>query len=215
MNRIFVAFTFVVLFLSGCAEITKPSVQIVKVTAQANGQELSGVTCELKNNNGQWTIKAPGQLNIFGAFDELLVTCKKEGLSDGVARVESRYKGNVYRDVLGGRGLVAFLDHTSGAAYEYPSELTIIMGNNTQRISAPAASAHSSANPAPAVPAPSSISTPSTEAPNLAQIPNSPSSAAPAMVPKMSLDAAVKKCAELGFVPGTETSGLCALKLSK
>jgi len=206
-----------IFLMTGCAELSAPSVQTVQVTTQLNGQQVAGATCELKNNNGRWVVKTPGQLTIPGAFDELIVTCKKEGLNDGVSRVESRYKGNVVRDVLGGRGVVAFLDHTTGAAYEYPFVLSIIMGNTTQRIAAPANTASSNSSSSPATSVQSPVTMPATQGPALAPAPApvTPSLPVAPVAPKMSLDDAVKKCAELGFIPGTELSGSCALKLSR
>ncbi len=217
-----------IFLLTGCAELSTPSVQTVRVMTQLNGQPVAGATCELKNNNGSWVVKTPGQLTIPGAFDELIVTCKKDGLSDGAARVESRYKGNVFRDVLGGRGVVALLDHTTGAAYEYPLELSILMGNTTQRIAAHAATASPNSSSTPATSVQSPVTMPATQGPALAPAPAllapapapAPAPVTPSMpvapvAPKMSLDDAVKKCAELGFIPGTELSGSCALKLSR
>lgn len=214
MIRIASGLIFSLLFLSGCAELSTPSAQTIKVIAQLNGQEVTGATCDMKNNNGQWSVKTPGQLSILGAFDNLVVTCKKEGMSEGSAQVESRYKGNVYRDVLGGRGVVAFLDHSSGAAYDYPSEIAITMGNTSQRIAAPATPTAVPATTAGSVVTPS-VSAPLAPVPTAVPTPSNASLPAPQIAPAMSLEQAVKKCAELGFITGTEAAGMCALKLSK
>jgi hypothetical protein len=126
-----------VLFASGCASVTGGASQSVAVqTRDFDGKEVAGANCELSNSKGTWMITTPGSTTINRSNDDMHVLCKKSGLDVGRAEVVSVTKGAMFGNILIGGGVGAFIDHTSGSAYEYPSLIQLVMGR-TIRIEGP------------------------------------------------------------------------------
>jgi hypothetical protein len=123
--------------LGGCASITGSPAQSVSVqTRDAVGQEVAGAACELSNNKGRWYLTTPGSTTIVRSNDDMQVLCSKSGYEPGRASVVSATKAAMFGNIILGGGIGAFVDHTSGAAYEYPSFLQLLMGG-TMRIEPP------------------------------------------------------------------------------
>lgn len=116
----------------GCVSIsslTSAHYQIFTVqTWLKDSNEIIGASCELSNKNGTWFLTSPGTVMIPRSNDDLQVTCRKEELEPGKATVVSEMKTLMYGNVLLGGGLGAFIDHSNGAAYEYPQSIRIDMG---------------------------------------------------------------------------------------
>ena len=116
------------LSLVGCASITGTTNQNVSVqTKDSTGTELVGASCELGNKKGKWFITTPGTVGISRSNDDLQVNCTKEGYLQGKQGVVSDTKGMMFGNIIFGGGIGAIIDHTSGAAYEYPSVIQIAM----------------------------------------------------------------------------------------
>lgn len=192
----FFAFAFSLL-ISGCATVSgSGSNQSVSVqTFAADGNEVTGARCDMANDEGTWFVVTPGSTMIHRSNKDLQVICKKTGLDVGSASVVSRTKGNMWGNILLGGGIGAIVDHNNGTAYEYPGLLKIFMGRSNQKIEeqpTESQQAQTAAQTSAAQPAPSQQVSVETN-----------------------LDAAKKKCEELGFVPATEQFGTCVLKLAK
>lgn len=116
--------------LSGCASITGTPIQTVTVeTREKTGKEVTGAACDLNNNKGKWFVTTPGSVVITRSNDNMLVTCQKEGHESGIASVVSVVKGAMFGNIIFGGGIGAIIDHTSGAAYEYPQLIQLEMGS--------------------------------------------------------------------------------------
>ncbi len=121
------------LLTTGCASITGTPNQSVSVqTREAEGKDVAGANCELANSKGKWLVTSPGSVTITRSNDELQVTCSKAGLEPGRAAVVSATKGSMFGNIIFGGGIGALVDHNTGAAYEYPSFLQIVMGAFTK-----------------------------------------------------------------------------------
>ena len=118
--------------LVGCASITGSSSQNISITSKDKDRQVSGVACELSNSKGKWFISTPGSLQIGRSNDELMVICKKEGLDTGMASVESDTKAGMIGNIIFGGGIGAIIDHNTGAAYEYPNTVEVLMGMQTK-----------------------------------------------------------------------------------
>ena len=175
------------LALSGCASITGSTGQSVSVETRSQTQQVSGASCELANSKGKWFVTTPGSVQIRRSNDDLIVICTKEGLEPGRASVVSETKGSMFGNILFGGGIGAIVDHNSGAAYEYPTLIQIMMGaitnvigNNagaSQGVNAAVKSEDAAGNTA--------------------------------------FELARVKCREIGFAEGTEAYGQCVLKLNR
>ncbi len=132
MNKITLLTSVSVLtFLSGCASVTGTTGQSISVeTRQKNGNVLSGASCELTNSKGKWFLNTPGTATIRRSNDDMIVICNKDGHAPGTAAVVSETKGMMFGNILLGGGIGAIVDHNTGAAYEYPTLIQIMMGSN-------------------------------------------------------------------------------------
>lgn len=120
-----------VLSLTGCASITTDSMQYVAVSAKTSqGEALSQVDCSLSNEKGLWTVKAPNKVSIHKAAGDLTVACNKEGQPEGQLTAISRAGAGMYGNILIGGGIGALIDHNTGKAYNYPSNLPVVMGES-------------------------------------------------------------------------------------
>jgi hypothetical protein len=93
-----------------------------------SGHDVRGATCELSNSRGKWLLISPGSVTIGRSNDNLLVTCRKEGLDDGVVALVSATRGAMFGNIIAGGVIGAVIDHDSGAAYDYPQQVTVEMG---------------------------------------------------------------------------------------
>lgn len=132
MNRLLKTLYIVALAMvaSGCASVTGSTNQSVSVQArQQSGVEVVGATCELTNDEGKWFMTTPGSTTIHRSNKTLDVLCKKDGFNPGRTSVESSTKGAMWGNIILGGAVGAVVDHNSGAAYEYPTIIQVIMAS--------------------------------------------------------------------------------------
>jgi len=121
---------FLTNLIIGCASITSDSSSSVSVqTRTAEGKEVTGARCEMSNKRGKFFVTTPGTIMLQGSNDDLMITCRAEGHDNGMAQVVSETKGNMFANIILGGGIGAFVDHSNGSAYRYPSFIEVTMGN--------------------------------------------------------------------------------------
>lgn len=136
-------FNFVVLMSlsmlgSGCASIVSGTNQSVTVeTRGKEGQPVASANCKLSNNKGTWYVTSPGSVVVSRSFEDLLINCEKEDQLPGLASVASSTKAMAFGNILFGGVIGAGVDIASGAAYDYPTMITVLMGGNVT-VDAPA-----------------------------------------------------------------------------
>ncbi|NOT57563.1 MAG: hypothetical protein HOP18_23405 [Deltaproteobacteria bacterium] len=88
-----------------------------------------GAMCQLKNSKGTWYVTAPGSVTVHRGYGDMTVTCKKEGFPDATAQVSSSTKLVTGANVVWGLLLPigAGVDAATGAAYDYPGEIVVMM----------------------------------------------------------------------------------------
>lgn len=124
---------FAILILTGCASVTGSTTQAISVQSRAlNGKEIKEAQCDLVNKRGTYFITTPGTITISRSNDNLMVTCRKDGFDNGRATVVSDTKGSMFGNILLGGGIGAIVDHNNGSAYEYPSFIQVVMGQDVQ-----------------------------------------------------------------------------------
>jgi len=218
------------LFLGGCASITGGTQQSVSVETRQEATQVSGAACELVNAKGKWFLTTPGSVQIQRSNDDLQVTCNKPGLEAGRASVTSIVKPGMVGNFFFGGIIGVAIDHASGAAYDYPNMIQVMMGQMTKvGYTEGHATTHTTTNPAGGPPGATQTSvTPAgvTTTETLTLTPtgtitsiaaSSPTSAvAPSStVAPVSLDAAKNQCIELGIKPQTEAFGQCVMRIAK
>jgi hypothetical protein len=218
------------LALGGCASITGGTQQSVSVETRQETVSVSGAACELVNAKGKWFLTSPGSVQIQRSNDDLQVTCNKPGLEAGSASVVSIVKPGMVGNFFFGGIIGVAIDHASGAAYDYPNMIQVMMGQMTKvGYTEGHATTHTTANPAGGTPGMTQTSvtpagvvttetltlTPTgTVTSNAANTPVSPTAITP-MVSPVSLDAAKNQCLELGIKPQTEAFGQCVMRIAK
>jgi len=111
---------------TGCASITGSKNQPVSLTAICEAQPVNGASCTLSNDKGQWFATTPGSVMIQKSGGDLAVSCKKEEASGGGTFV-SKANGGIWGNLLAG-GIIGYaIDASSGAGFDYPPNMTVIM----------------------------------------------------------------------------------------
>ncbi|WP_424067598.1 hypothetical protein [Paraburkholderia sp.] len=117
---------------TGCASIVGGSNQSVSVeTRSATGEMIAGANCKLENPKGTWYVTTPGSVTIHRAYDDLSIYCTKSGEQPGIASAKSSTKGMAFGNILFGGVIGAGVDVATGAAYDYPTLLTVQFGSTT------------------------------------------------------------------------------------
>ncbi len=143
--------------LAGCATMTGSTEQMVLVQTIFDNRQLAGAGCILSNDMGKWFVTTPGRIMIRKSQAPLKVDCKKSG-SPAVV-MDNQFDatvngGSAWSNAIFTLGVGYFVDRDTGAAYDYPSTLTIIMQDPARLPRPPpAAAAAPVAAPAPAQPA--------------------------------------------------------------
>jgi hypothetical protein len=131
MNKInLVVLASVSLLGSGCASIVSGTNQSVSVeTRSKQGQAVMSANCKLSNNKGTWYVTSPGSVVVSRSFEDLLINCEKENQEPGLASVKSSTKGMAFGNIIFGGVIGAGIDMASGAAYDYPTMINVLMGD--------------------------------------------------------------------------------------
>jgi hypothetical protein len=113
----------------GCSTITQSEMQPLSLTATYQGKPVE-TECRLKNDKGSWDTKAPANISVRKSNEDLEVTCKKEGMPDGLLKAISRAAGSMFGNIILGGGIGAIIDHNKGTGYDYPDQLPVKMGES-------------------------------------------------------------------------------------
>ncbi|WP_457840961.1 hypothetical protein, partial [Staphylococcus aureus] len=74
-----------------------------------------------------WFVKTPGSVTVRKSTADLFVECAKDGVT-GQVKAVSRANNNVWGNVFAG-GLIGYaIDRNSGAGFDYPETVTVILG---------------------------------------------------------------------------------------
>ena len=124
-----VARSLLLLGLGGCATLTGNTEQMVLVQTIQDNRELTGAGCILSNDVGKWFVTTPGRITIRKSQEPLKVDCRKHG-SPAIAtddHIDPKLNGSVWGNVILTLGVGYFVDRNTGAGFDYPSILTIVM----------------------------------------------------------------------------------------
>ena len=114
---------------AGCSTITQSENQPLSLTATYQNKPVEA-QCQLKNDKGVWDARAPANVSVRKSNEDLEVTCKKEGMPDGILKAVSRAAGSMFGNIVFGGGVGAIIDHSKGTGYDYPNQLPVKMGES-------------------------------------------------------------------------------------
>jgi hypothetical protein len=113
-----------VLAVTGCATITTGQNQPLSVETPG----CAGATCKLSNDKGSWFVSAtPGSATVQRAYGDMTVTCEKGDFRSNPYIVKSSTKAMAFGNIIFGGLIGAAVDAGSGAAYDYPTLVTVPM----------------------------------------------------------------------------------------
>jgi hypothetical protein len=132
---------------TGCASIVDGTKQVVSVKTISGGQDVDGAQCSLKNGDGTFYVKTPGTVTVHRDYGALHVDCSKVGYQSGLTTVASSTKGMAFGNLLFGGLIGVGVDAADGAAYDYPSLITVPMSPTTSASATTAPSAAPTGQP--------------------------------------------------------------------
>lgn len=114
--------------LGGCATLSEPDQQMVLVQTILDNRQVAGIGCVLSNDAGRWFVTSPGRVSVRKSAGKLSVDCKRNGYGAGQDMVASRANaGALMGNVVLTAGLGYLVDKRTGAGFEYPDTLTVLM----------------------------------------------------------------------------------------
>ncbi|MES2316777.1 MAG: hypothetical protein V4631_04715 [Pseudomonadota bacterium] len=114
--------------LAGCATVSESGQQGLMVRTIQDNREIGGVGCVLTNDAGRWFVVSPGHVTVTKSAGNLFVDCKKGVVSAGQERFASRANSTAtIGNAVATLGLGYLLDKRTGAGFDYPETLTVLM----------------------------------------------------------------------------------------
>ena len=108
--------------LTSCASITSGTHQTISIATSP----VQGAQCNLKNDKGEWRLeKTPSNVVVNKSNKDLIIICKKPGYNNGVSQIKHTVNKVVFGNILFGGIIGLVVDHSSGAAYQYPNNVTV------------------------------------------------------------------------------------------
>ena len=138
--------------MTGCASIVSGTNQPIALETRLNGEALPNASCKLTNNKGSWFVTTPGSVVVHRSFQDLNIECAKVGIQPGIAIVHSSTKAMAFGNILFGGVIGAGVDIGTGAAYDYPSPISVEMAStaaNSSPQAKPVATVSSTSPPTP------------------------------------------------------------------
>ena len=97
----------------------------MQVTPVCEGR-ITPARCELSNDKGRWEVDAPGSVTVRKSLADLAVICRR-GAAAGSASFVSKSNNNIAGNILLGGLIGAAVDSASGAGFNYPQELPVVL----------------------------------------------------------------------------------------
>lgn len=115
------------LLSTGCASVSGSSVQPVSVQTIQENKEVAGVGCTLTNDAGKWFVTSPGTVTVHKSTGDMAVDCVTDGGVVGRETIVSKSNGSVWGNILLGGGIGYIVDRNTGAGFDYPNTITVMM----------------------------------------------------------------------------------------
>lgn len=127
--------------LAGCASMTGSTEQNVLVQTVLDHREIAGVGCVLYNDIGKWFVTTPARVTLRKSAGPLRIDCEKSGKGWAYEKVDSKADANIWGNLVLTAGVGLYVDRNTGAGYDYPSILTVVMRPAQEKEDGPAPAA--------------------------------------------------------------------------
>lgn len=119
------------LTLGGCASVVHERNQPLKLeTLTSDGQAVEGAECSLRNDRETVSARSGAEVMIRRSADDLYVVCKLDPYPEATARLVSRSNAQMMGNALFLFGAGAYVDHRTGAGYNYPGWIQPVFGQS-------------------------------------------------------------------------------------
>jgi len=110
--------------LTGCASIVTGENESLSVETNP----CRGATCKLSNDKGTWYVNGtPSSVTVHRAYGDMTVVCEKDAFKSNPMIVASTTKGMAFGNIIFGGIIGAGVDASTGAAYDYPTLVSVPM----------------------------------------------------------------------------------------
>ncbi|WP_426100790.1 hypothetical protein [Massilia sp. TSP1-1-2] len=133
--------------LAGCATISESPMQRLEIHTIFDNREITGVGCVITNDAGRWFVTAPGRVSVRRSAGNLFVDCRRGTESVGQERFASRPNASAMIGNVATAGLGYLLDKKTGAGFDYPETLTVLMKASRPAAAAPGTQQGNPGNP--------------------------------------------------------------------
>lgn len=117
--------------VAGCATVTGSETQDVLLSAKTRaGEPVEGAQCTLQNPRGEWKAATPSSVTVRRSAEDMQIDCRKDGHPAGLVKLISRAHGGMFGNIVFGGGIGALIDHSEGTGYDYPNNVTVVMGES-------------------------------------------------------------------------------------
>lgn len=118
--------------VSGCATINADYTQPITVLAVCAGSSRPvEAECVLYNDKSRKIISSPGTVAIARSSSELHVQCSRHGAKNARAVLNSTGDEKILGNLVVGGVVGALVDAGTGAAFNYPNRVTVLMDCST------------------------------------------------------------------------------------
>jgi len=119
----------VILLCTGCASVTHGTTHDLRIeTVSAKGEQFDGADCTLANDKGSTIAKSGSSTPVLRSSKDLQISCSAAGQADARGRLVSRANIGLAGNVIIGGVIGAVIDHSTGAAYTYPTWVRLVFG---------------------------------------------------------------------------------------
>jgi hypothetical protein len=114
---------------TGCASITTGTSHDIKIdTYTVAGEEVAGAQCSLQNDRGSFQVTSPGNVLVRKSSGDMTINCVAPDQISARGVLTSRASVAMAGNILFGGGVGAIIDHSTGSAYNYPSWVRLVFG---------------------------------------------------------------------------------------
>jgi hypothetical protein len=110
----------------GCATLTESTEQFVLVQTVLDHQPVSGIGCMLSNDVGRWFVTSPGRVAIRKSTQPLIVDCRTADVW-AFDQVYPKQNSSRWGNYILTAGAGQYVDKNTGAGFDYPDTLTMIL----------------------------------------------------------------------------------------
>ena len=115
------------IILAGCGTLTNGGKQSIYVQTIVGNKLVNGIDCSVKNTSGVWYVTASNNVVVEKSSGELVIECKsKDQILYGKEVLSSDSNGSIWTNIFT-LGAGAVIDAASGAGFDYPSNIIVVM----------------------------------------------------------------------------------------